>query len=106
MQPIGSPFIVYVNPEMSKVSVSGTALHFAPVDKPAIVSVQNCNSEKDLSVIMTGKLFAQRLYELNESNFEHFIGPNGQPITHNFTKSDADNGTINIEFLPTVPGIV
>ncbi|CAG2102208.1 unnamed protein product, partial [Medioppia subpectinata] len=83
-QPVsGSPFVVHINPEMNKVSVSGTALHFAPVDKPAILAVHNVLSENDL--------------------FPKITGPTGQSVPMTLQR-DVDSGVTNIEFLPAIPG--
>ena len=51
---IGSPFKVVVNAEVNKVSVSGSALHSAPVDQTAVITVHNAGSEHDINAKITG----------------------------------------------------
>jgi len=39
---------------MNKVSVSGTALHFAPIEQTAILTIHNTTSENDLFAKIQG----------------------------------------------------
>ncbi|XP_054168385.1 filamin-C-like [Oppia nitens] len=83
-QPVlGSPFVVHINPDMNKVSVSGSALHFAPIDSIAVLTIHNILSESDLFVIIAD--------------------PTGQPIATTI-KKDTHSDLTFLEFMPTVPG--
>lgn len=50
----GSPFTVSVGADVENISVSGTALNFCPVEQPAVVTVHNVRSERDVKVRVEG----------------------------------------------------
>lgn len=68
---------------MEKISVSGTAVNFAPVEQSAIITVHNIHYERDLFVKVENGVTGQSL-----------------PVT---MKQDM-NSNVTIEFYPREPG--
>lgn len=80
---VGSPFNVQVTADLDNVSVSGAALHFAPVNTTAVLTVHNIAQERDL--------------------FVKIEGPNGQVLPATL-KQEAHSTAVTIEFYPLMPG--
>ncbi|KAH9526951.1 hypothetical protein DERF_001005 [Dermatophagoides farinae] len=79
----GNPFLVNVLPSTDKPIVTGSALHYSPVDQIARLTIHNVDSENDI------------IAKVQDGN--------NQVISANIIK-DLQNQCIHLEFLPKMPG--
>ncbi|RWS29658.1 Filamin-B-like protein [Leptotrombidium deliense] len=65
----GSPFNVIITADVDKVTVSGGALHFTPVNEIASLIIHNCFDVNDVHIKIRGEHFIEIVYKGN-----HVVG--------------------------------